>query len=88
MSLKPPTCPNCGKFKFRMGRYGNDGICGCSEKRRTATPREPKRSPAFETSSLSTVEQLERLLDLRLQGALTEEEFTTLKSRLISGGGH
>jgi hypothetical protein len=71
-----------------MGRYGNDGICGCSEKRRTATPREPKRNPAFETSSLSTVEQLERLLDLRLQGALTEEEFTTLKSRLISGGGH
>lgn len=88
MSLKPPTCPKCGKVEFRMGRYGDNGICRCAEKRRTTTPRVPKWNPAIETSSLSTVEQLERLLNLRLQGALTEEEFTTLKSRLISGGGH
>lgn len=88
MSLKPPTCPKCGKFEFQMGRYGNNGICRCAEKRRAATPREPKRNPAFEAFSLSTVEQLERLLNLRLQGALTEEEFTTLKTRLISGGGN
>jgi hypothetical protein len=88
MSLKPPTCPKCKKFEFRMGPYGDDGLCRCAEKRRTATPREPKRNPAFETSSLSIVEQLERLLNLRLEGALTEEEFTTLKTRLISGGGH
>ena len=87
MSLKPPTCLKCGKFEFQMGRYGDNGICRCAEKRRTTTQREPKWNPAIETSSLSTVEQLERLLNLRLQGALTEEEFTTLKSRLISGGG-
>ena len=86
MSLKPSTCPKCKKFKSRMGPYGKDGICRCAEKRRTSTPREPKRNPAFETSSLSIVEQLERLLNLRLQGALTEEEFTTLKTHLISGG--
>ena len=88
MSLKPPTCPKCGKFEFQMGRYGDNGICRCAEKRRTSAPREPKRNLAFETSSLSIVEQLERLLNLRLQGALTEEEFTTLKAGLISGGGH
>lgn len=88
MSLKPPTCPKCGKVEFRMGRYGVDGVCRCATNRLTSTPREPKRKTVNETSSLSTVEQLERLLNLHLQGALTEEEFATLKSRLISGGGH
>ena len=32
MSLKPPTCPKCGKFEFQMGRYGDNGICRCAEK--------------------------------------------------------
>ena len=88
MSLKPPDCPKCGKVTFQMGRFGVDGVCRCATNGFTSTARKPKRNPANEASSLSTVEQLERLLNLRLQGALTEEEFTTLKSRLISGGGY
>jgi len=69
-----------------MGPYGSDGICRCNEKKRISTARAPKRNAPFETPSLSTVEQLERLLNLRLQGALTEEEFVTLKTRLIARG--
>lgn len=80
-------CPKCGKGGPRLGgHYGPDAFCRCIEVKRTATPRAPRRNTSVESSSLSIVEQLELLVNLRLQGALTEEEFVTLKTRLIARG--
>ena len=87
MTLGGGNCSKCGKGPPRLGgHYGPNAFCGCIEKTRTTTPRMPRRSPVVESSKLSVAEQLSLLLDLRLQGALTEEEFETLKSRLIAGG--
>ena len=87
MTLGGSNCSKCGKGSFRLGgHYGPNAFCSCTEVKRTATPRAPRRNPSVESSSLSIVEQLELLVNLRLQGALTEEEFVTLKTRLIARG--
>lgn len=76
-------CSKCGK---PPGRGYGPNHCRCIEVKRTATPRVPRRNPSVESSSLSIVEQLKLLVNLRRQGALTEEEFVTLKTRLIARG--
>ena len=87
MTIGGGNCSKCGKGSFRLGgHYGPDAFCKCGDKRREAAPRTPRRSRVVESSTLSVAEQLSLLLDLRLQGALTEEEFATLKSRLSAGG--
>jgi hypothetical protein len=81
------NCSKCGKGSPRLGgHYGPNAFCRCIEETRTTTPRTPRRNPVVESSPLSVAEQLSLLLDLRRQGALTEEEFVKLKSRLIAGG--
>jgi hypothetical protein len=86
MTIFGGNCSKCGKGSPRLGgHYGPNAFCRCIEKSRTSTPRTPRHNPVVESSTLSIAEQLALLLDLRLQGALTEEEFTMLKSRLISG---
>ncbi len=80
-------CSKCGKRPPRLGGlYGPDSFCKCVEESREATPRAARQNPFPGTPSLSIIEQLEMLLNLRLHGALTEEEFQTLKSRLFAGG--
>ena len=87
MTLGGSNCSKCGKRSIRLGGYyGSDAFCKCGEESRESTRRTPRRSRVVESSTLSVAEQLSLLLDLRLQGALTEEEFATLKSRLIAGG--
>jgi hypothetical protein len=86
MTIGGSKCSKCGKGSPRLGgHYGPNAFCRCIEKTRTSTPRTPSRNPVVESSTLSVAEQLTLLLDLWLQGALTEEEFATLKSRLIYG---
>lgn len=58
--------------------------CTCLKtvhKRGASSPR-PKSQ---KSSGLSVAEQLAVLADLREQGSLTEQEFQTMKNRLISG---
>jgi len=87
MTIGGGNCSKCGKGSFRLGGlYGPDAFCKCGEKRREAAPRTSRWSPVVDSSTLSVAEQLSLLLDLRRQGALTEEEFVTLKSRLSAGG--
>ena len=79
-------CAKCGKGPPRLGgHYGPDAFCGCIEITGTSTPRAARRNPVPGTPASSIIEQLEMLLNLRLHGALTEEEFRTLKSRLFNG---
>lgn len=86
MNIGDGKCPKCGKGSPRLGgHYRPNAFCRCIEKRDRAISRAPKLSPVVETSSKSIIEQLELLLNLRLQGALTDEEFDTLKTRLIAG---
>jgi len=80
-------CSKCGKRSIRLGgHYGPDAFCKCDEESREKTPSAARRSPVSGTPSLSVTEQLEMLFNLRLNGALTEEEFAALKARLFSGG--
>jgi hypothetical protein len=80
-------CSKCGKRSPRLGgHYGPDSFCKCGEENREAAPRAARRNPFPGTPSLSILEQIEMLHNLRLHGALTEEEFQTLKSRLFAGG--
>jgi hypothetical protein len=51
-----------------------------------ATPEAHRQISAVETPSLSIVEQIGLLFDLRSQGAITQEEFKYLKLKLSTGG--
>jgi hypothetical protein len=87
MTVEGGKCSKCGKGPPRLGgHYAPNAFCACTEITRSATPRAPRRDPAIETSSLGIIEQLGLLRDLRLQGAITQEEFVALKSKLITGG--
>ena len=80
------NCSKCGKGSSRLGGYyPKDAFCTCREKKSDAKPRVSKPKTIVESSSLSVAEQLVLLVQLRQQGALTEEEFAVLKSRLIVG---
>ena len=93
-------CGNCG-LPYWTGEYADGfGMqyipekCICTPRERLrASPRRPsatkKRSATKKSSKvssrLSIAEQLAVLAELRERGALTEQEFQTLKTRLISG---
>jgi hypothetical protein len=47
-------------------------------------PAEPP-APAVPPTTGSTLAELERLVELKQQGLLTDDEFTALKARLIEG---
>ena len=85
-------CRFCGR-NFAQG-LGSPGVSrrttcdDCSRSRRfTSKPPPEKRVGSLrgKTQSGSIVEQLEILARLYQDGALTEQEFKTLKSRLING---
>ena len=79
-------CSKCGKGGPRLGgRYPKDAFCRCPKDKPASKPRTPRQSPTFQSASLSVAEQLVLLVQLRQQGALSEDEFATLKSRLVNG---
>ena len=77
---------------------GRQPSCGCRrptprretprrETPRRGTPRrEPTQNITYVAPAPSITEQLEVLAKLFKEGAITKEEFQTLKTRLISGG--
>ena len=80
-------CSKCGKGSPRLGgHYGPNAFCKCLGKKRMATPEAHRQISAVETPSLSIVEQIAILFDLRSQGAITQEEFKYLKLKLSTGG--
>jgi hypothetical protein len=52
----------------------------------SSSRQRPTRTSASVSPALSIAEQLALLAKLRKEGSLTEEEFQTLKNRLIDGG--
>lgn len=95
VSLIYEPCGRCG-LPYWTGEY-NDGFglqyipnrCQCRQPKRQRVSRRRRsgnRKRAKKTSRLSIAEQLALLTELYERGSLTEQEFQTLKSRLISGG--
>ena len=54
--------------------------------RREPSRREPTQNITYVSPAPSIADQLAVLAKLRKEGSLTEQEFQTLKTRLISGG--
>lgn len=73
------VCLECN-MKFRAGESHK------CKKKRTTSPKATRQNTTIVTPALSVAEQLAVLAKLRKDGSLTEQEFATLKSRLISGG--
>ncbi len=78
-------CRICGKPPPRLGGvYSKNAFCKGHDKRK-APLRAVEQNTTFVSPGLSVAEQLAVLAELREQGSLTEQEFQTLKNRLISG---
>jgi len=91
MDSKQRSCARCGRListnELILG-YGMQPTCQCPRPatRRQSTRQTPTQNITYVSSTPSIAEQLVLLARLRSDGALTEQEFQTLKSRLISGG--
>ena len=85
-------CTECGLListgtELSLGS-GRQPTCSCTRSRtqRESTRRTPTQNITYDSSTLSIAEQLVLLVKLRSDGTLTEQEFQTLKNRLVSGG--
>jgi hypothetical protein len=94
MASKQRTCAICGLSIstneltiFSLGS-GMQPSCSCtrSTTRRQSTRQTPTQNITYVSSTPSIAEQLVLLAKLHSDGALTEQEFQTLKNRLMSGG--
>jgi hypothetical protein len=47
-------------------------------------PPQPAATPAPEPTTETTIAELERLVELKQQGLLTDDEFTLMKARLLA----
>ena len=65
-----------GHLKGEMGRIRNDLLVAVSQSAQRATP-----TPA--PSGAGLADEIQKLTNLRDQGALTESEFQALKARII-----
>ena len=82
------VCKKCGLGSPKLGRGYTPG-CECKEKsaaKRETSRREPIQNITYVSPAPSIADQLAVLAKLRKEGSLTEQEFQTLKTRLISGG--
>ena len=91
MDSKQRSCARCGRListnELSLGS-GMQPTCQCPRPvtRRQSTRQTPTQNITYVSSTPSIAEQLVLLAKLRSDGALTEQEFQTLKSRLVSGG--
>jgi len=76
-------CAHCGNRSW----YGPQSHEGQAFKHKKAKEAQESRGPQGETQFVSISEDLERLGGLRDSGDLSEQEFSVLKARLISGQG-
>jgi len=67
---------------------GRPPHCHCPRPaaKRETSRREPTQNITYVSPAPSIADQLAVLAKLRKEGSLTEQEFQTLKTRLISGG--
>jgi hypothetical protein len=83
-------CKKCGGYQHDPMRFGSGQMapfCKCPTRVRSYEDRVSKPSTKSQKSSrLSTAEQLVMLAKLYKEGSLTELEFKTLKSQLLSRG--
>ena len=79
------TGTNTSELSLGSGRQPS---CSCTRSRnkRESTRQIPTQNITYDSSTLSTAEQIVLLVKLRSDGTLTEQEFQTLKNRLVSGG--
>ena len=84
LSVPKPPAPRAPKRDRGRGLGGGTGGASWSSNRVPPAPR-VKKIKSQDSSVLSIAEQLVLLAQLRDSGALTEQEFQSLKSRLISG---
>ena len=91
MDSKQRSCARCCRListnELSLGS-GMQPTCQCPRPatRRQSTRQTPTQNITYVSSTPSIAEQLVLLAKLRSDGALTEQEFQTLKSRLVSGG--
>ena len=92
MASKQRHCAKCGLListgtELSLGS-GKQPSCSCprSSNKRESTRQIPTQNITYESSTLSIAEQIVLLVKLRSDGALTEQEFQTLKNRLVLGG--
>jgi hypothetical protein len=78
-------CKKCGKVSPRLGGVYPRGFCKCPEKRETSR-KAPTQNITYVSPTPTIADQLVVLAKLHKEGSLTEQEFQTLKTRLISGG--
>jgi hypothetical protein len=91
-------CSTCGHLiltdealERRSKRLGSSGrqspLCLClhPKPRRASSRRESTQNITYVSPAPSIADQLAVLAKLRKEGSLTEQEFQTLKTRLISG---
>ena len=85
-------CAKCGLListgtELSLGS-GRQPTCSCMGLRftRQSTRQTPTQNITYDSSTLSTAEQIVLLVKLRSDGTLTEQEFQTLKNRLVLGG--
>ena len=92
MASNQNLCTRCGLYK---GEYsplslgsGRRPTCQCPRPatRRQPTRQTPTQNITYVSSTPSIAEQLVLLAKLHSDGALTEQEFQTLKNRLVLGG--
>ena len=86
------VCKKCGRSIDRGERLslgsGRVPSCSCPRPvaRREPSRRETTQNITYVSPAPSIADQLAVLAKLRKEGSLTEQEFQTLKTRLISGG--
>ena len=91
MATEQRRCTKCGRListnELSLGS-GKQPTCQCPRPatRRQSNRQTPTQNVTYVSSTPSIAEQLVLLAKLRSDGALTEQEFQTLKSRLVSGG--
>jgi hypothetical protein len=92
MATNQNRCSRCGLYKtnYDPNSLGSGRRAGCLCPRPTTRRQSARQTPAqnitYVPSTPTVAEQLVQLAKLYSAGALTDQEFQTLKTRLISGG--
>lgn len=88
------VCSRCKNYIREFNEHRPRGLghstvqyCMCGPLRKPETLRkEPTQTITYVSPAPSIADQLAVLAKLRKEGSLTEQEFQTLKARLIDGG--
>ncbi len=89
MNAREKICKTCGIPIRNYVGFGSGRLPSCNCPRpatkRETSRREPTQNITYVSPAPNIADQLAVLAKLRKEGSLTEQEFQTLKTRLISG---